>query len=86
MNTEVQNQVEQYAGLFFSPKEIAIILELEEKSIDNKDFKIHYQRGRLKQEALVRRSVFELAINGSSPAQISALQIIENTKLHGISV
>ena len=40
-----------------------------------------FQRGRLKREAEVRKGIFDLAQNGSSPAQAFAMKIIENAKL-----
>jgi len=39
-----------------------------------------FQRGRLKREAELRKGIFDLAQNGSSPAQTMAIKLIENAK------
>jgi hypothetical protein len=81
------SEIEHYAALMFSRSEIAIILELDpgdfDKLLHNKDgdpFK-SFQKGRLKKEAMIRKSIFELAENGSSPAQSFAIKLIENAKM-----
>jgi hypothetical protein len=42
------------------------------------------QIGRLKCEAIVRKSIFDLAGNGSSPAQAFAMKLIENAKMDDV--
>jgi hypothetical protein len=42
---------------------------------------IRFQRGRVVQAAEVRKSIMELAKNGSSPAQAFAFKLIENAKM-----
>ena len=79
-------ELEQYAGLMFTKKEIAAILEFSlsefEELLDHDDdaYK-RFQRGRLKKDAEVRKSIFDLAANGSSPAQSFAWKLIENAKM-----
>lgn len=87
ITNELLVDVEHYASLMFSKKEIAIIIEMDEKVFadllqDDKGpvFKA-FTRGRLKKEALIRKSVFELAQNGSSPAQTFAIKLIQNAKM-----
>jgi hypothetical protein len=79
-------EVETYASLMFSKQEIAVILEVDPSELvvvlqdqDNSAFKA-FQRGRLRREAEVRKGIFDLAQNGSSPAQTFAMKLIENAK------
>jgi len=44
------------------------------------------KRGRLIKEASIRKSVIDLAIGGSSPAQAAALIMIEQSKINEISI
>jgi hypothetical protein len=80
---EQLKEIESLAALFFSKTEIEIIVSTDNESIDNKgDFDFHYQRGQLKQMALLRKSIFEQATNGSSPAQALAFKIIDACKIN----
>ncbi len=78
-------EIENYAALMFTKKEIAVILELDEKQfydlLDKDQPQKAFQRGRLKKEAEIRKSIFDLAQNGSSPAQSFAIKLIENAKM-----
>lgn len=81
------SEIEYYSGLMFSKKELAIILELSETEFidmisdpDSLAAKA-FSRGRLKKEAEIRKSIFDLAQNGSSPAQSFAVKLIENAKM-----
>ena len=79
-------ELEQYAGLMFTKKEIAAILGYSlsefEELLDSDDQALkRFQRGRLKKDAEVRKSIFDLAANGSSPAQSFAWKLIENAKM-----
>ena len=84
---ELLNEIKEYAGLMFSKREIAAIVELSAEQLEEMLFDKNgipfrtFQAGRLKQEALIRRSIFDLAKNGSSPAQAFAVRLIENAKL-----
>ena len=89
-NESFITEVEQYASLMFSKEEIAIILEVDPAELvvllqdqDNKAFRV-FQRGRLKREAEVRKGIFDLAQNGSSPAQTFAMKLIENAKANDL--
>jgi hypothetical protein len=79
MSKEQLKEVESLAALFFSKTEIDIIVSTDN---ENKDFDFHYQRGQLKQMALLRKSIFEQATNGSSPAQALAFKIIDACKIN----
>ena len=71
----------------FTKKEIAVFLEMEpddlKEIIESLDAQARkrFAIGRLKCEAEVRKSIFELAKNGSSPAQAFAFKLIENAKM-----
>jgi hypothetical protein len=84
--TEKQLQdVEITAGLFFSPEEIVVICELNERDIDTPKFQLAYKKGRLKKEFDLRKSIVDLAVNGSSPAQLLVVQILDKSKLNSIA-
>jgi hypothetical protein len=83
-------EVETYASLMFTKEEIAVILEVDPGELitllqdqDNPVFR-SFQRGRLKREAEVRKGIFDLAQNGSSPAQSFAMKLIENAKANDL--
>lgn len=86
-NESFISDIETYASMMFTKEEIAVILEVDPaelkamlKERESLAFKA-FQRGRLKREAEVRKGIFDLAQNGSSPAQAFAMKIIENAKL-----
>ena len=89
-NESFITEVETYASLMFSIEEIAVILEVDPVQLvdlledqDNPVFRA-FQRGRLKREAEVRKGIFDLAQNGSSPAQTFAMKLIENAKANDL--
>ena len=89
-NESFITEVETYASLMFSKDEIAVILEVDPAELavllqdqDNPVFR-SFQRGRLKREAEVRKGIFDLAQNGSSPAQTFAMKLIENAKANDL--
>ena len=89
-NESLITEVETYASLMFSKEEIAVILEVDPVELavllqdqDNPVFRA-FQRGRLKREAEIRKGIFELAQNGSSPAQTFAMKLIENAKANDL--
>ena len=89
-NESFITEVETYASLMFSKEEIAVILEVDSVQLvdlledqDNPVFRA-FQRGRLKREAEVRKGIFDLAQNGSSPAQTFAMKLIENAKANDL--
>jgi len=90
LNESFITEVETYASLMFTKEEIAVILEVDPASLisllqdqDNSVFKA-FQKGRLKREAEVRKGIFDLAQNGSSPAQTFAMKLIENAKANDV--
>ena len=89
-NDSFITEVETYASLMFSKEEIAVILEVDPAELavllqdqENPVFRA-FQRGRLKREAEVRKGIFDLAQNGSSPAQTFAMKLIENAKANDL--
>ena len=89
-NESFITEVETYASLMFTKEEIAVILEVDPAELkvlfqerESPAFKA-FQRGRLKREAEVRKGIFDLAQNGSSPAQAFAMKIIENAKMDDV--
>lgn len=81
LTAEQLKEVESLAELFFSPGDIAIILEVDHDKFISEvhagfgaAFKA-FNRGFLLGESKIRKSVMELAENGSSPAQTLMLQI-----------
>lgn len=73
--------IENYAGFFFTKEEVQIILNLLDAEINTAQFTKAYLRGKLIAEATIRKSIIELAANGSSPAQIIAMKFIDQSKL-----
>jgi len=90
MTEELLAELEEMAGLMFSKKEISCILEIPlcdlREILDDQTGEANqaFIRGRLKQEANIRKSIFDLAANGSSPAQAFAFKLIENAKLEDL--
>ena len=80
---EQLNELEEMAGLFFSPEDIAINLQLKEEETDyfvtciesrsQDPGSVAYYRGRLSAEIILRRAVKQSALNGSSPSQLAML-------------
>lgn len=81
--TEIKN----LAALFFTPREIAVMLELpadlfvqECATIDTKCY-LAFHAGRLQQEVDLRTSIIKLAKSGSSPAQTMAMDLLKQSKI-----
>ena len=75
--------ISTYGEVFFTPKEIAIILQLNMQDfIDdcrdiNHEAHAAYMKGTLLSEAKIRKSIINLAISGSTPAQNLSLDILK---------
>lgn len=87
---EELKQIQELAALFFTEAEIAEIMGLEvDDLIDyNSDIQteatIAINTGRMQSEAEVRKSIFDLAKNGSAPAQTLAVKFMEQYHLRKI--
>ena len=85
LNEEQLKEIEEYAGLMFTIKEIAIIMNLsysdlkEEVKNENGNVYLSFKKGRLLIEAKIRKSIFDLAEDGSSPAQSLSLDLIKKS-------
>ena len=79
--------VEELAALYYTPKEICIIVELnlaeakEQIEVEEGNFYTAFQRGRLQSETDLRRSILMLAKAGSSPAQTMAMDLLNKSKI-----
>ena len=79
-------EVESLAGLFFSPREISVMLELplpeilEQIDINAGNFYRAFQKGRLQNEVDLRKAIMQLARAGSSPAQTMAMDLLNKSK------
>ncbi len=89
LSEEDLKQITSLAALFFSPREIATMLELDEGDFNEACIgptfyaKIYtaFQSGRLQSEVDLRTSIMKLAKSGSSPAQTMALDLLNKSKL-----
>lgn len=90
MSQEQLTEIENLAALFFTPNEIATIIgissqqEIDEFILLNESAKNAINTGRLKSEAEIRKSIFELAKQGSAPAQLLATKFIDQYHLRKI--
>jgi predicted DNA-binding protein YlxM (UPF0122 family) len=83
LNKEQLEEITRFAMLQFSAKEIAFIMQIDETEfqaeMNNTESEIYksYYRGKLLAEAEVRKSIFTMAKQGSTPAQNSFLNLIK---------
>ena len=90
LNEDQLNELEAMAKLMLSKSDIAIILEVDEHDFmeimedRQADPYRRFQAGRMKSIAEVRKSIFDLAANGSSPAQTEAMKLIREALMEGI--
>jgi len=80
LNAEQLEMVEEMAGLFFSPEDIAINLEMNDSECEafvagvtckatGQAIVAAYLRGWLSGEVMLRKAIKQAALNGSSPSQ-----------------
>lgn len=90
LSPDLLKDLEEFASLMFSLEEISLIIETDLNELrelvhdPRSDAYKTFRKGRLQREAEVRNSIFTLAKNGSSPAQLSALKLIENAKMDDV--
>jgi hypothetical protein len=78
------NEIEQLAALQFSSKEVAIITghgDAGPEFAELDEFSQAMLRGQLSQVAKLRTEIFKHALNGSSPAQVLALELIQQQRV-----
>ena len=86
LTEQLMKDIQEYSSLMFSRDEIAEILELQSDDFSemldtNDDAYKALRKGRLIQEAKLRKAIFDLAANGSSPAQTLAAAMITDAKM-----
>lgn len=91
LSEEQLNEVEEMAGLFFSPEDIAMNLELngddreylvaavECKNLNNPIVSA-YMRGWIRTEVELRKAIKQSALNGSSPSQGMMIEYQRNNR------
>lgn len=79
MTDEQREQVAYFASLHFTPDDVALVTGAD---VRDAEFKLIVKREYLKREGIIRKSIFDLAAQGSSPAQAMALKIMESKRLH----
>lgn len=78
-NEETAAQIAELAELQFTDREIAIIMQLDPEELIDR-FSDAVDRGRLLAEAEVRKSIYRLAKQGSTPAQKQFMTLNEAAK------
>lgn len=79
----MEEQITEYAVLQFMPTEIELILQMTAGSLTTQvkekqgTFYAAYKKGQLLAEATLRKSIYDMAKQGSSPAQKQFLTLIE---------
>lgn len=76
---EITEQIEELAQLQFSNEEISTIMKIDIDDMNEK-YADNVSRGRLMAEAEVRKSILQLAKQGSTPAQKQYLDLINAAK------
>lgn len=84
---EILAEIKRLSGLFFSPIEIAEMLELEDQDFalqckipGSEAFKA-FKGGRYQGEIEVRTGIIKMAKAGSSPAQTMALDLLKKSSV-----
>lgn len=86
ITSEELAEVERLAALYFTPREIALMLQVKFPEIliqfDNEhgEFYDAFQSGRLQSEVDLRKGILQLAKAGSSPAQTMAMDLFNKSK------
>ena len=86
MTDNTLKQIEEMACLQFLPAQIATIIGIDPEEFGDEcelqqSPRYHaYIRGQLKAEAEVRKSIFDMAKHGSTPAQKQMLDIIDRNR------
>jgi hypothetical protein len=85
LNEETTNYITDYAKALSSKKEVVEMLgvpdELKEAMMFHPVFLKAYNIGKLQSEYDIRAAVVKLAINGSAPAQIEAVKLIDKLRI-----
>lgn len=83
-------EIERLAGLFFSIKEVALIIGVntiafsrEVKTFDTVAYQ-HYNKGRLLKEAEIRTTTMTMAKQGSTPALNQAIKLWQEQQIKNL--
>ena len=77
LSDEQFKEIEELASCFFTQEEIQEVTGIQEVC---KDFKKAMRKGHLQSEYKLRKSIIDLAHDGSSPAQTLAVKMLEALK------
>ncbi len=91
LTEEQLKEVEELAGLFFSPEDIAVNLELDEEDSEYFSEAVEFKttgapivaafyRGRISTEIELRKAIKQSAMNGSSPSQQMMLNYLKESR------
>jgi len=87
MDSTTLKEIEDLAGLNYTPAQIALIMGFEDADVrqwmedEASDFFRAFQKGFYTTDIALRKSIFKLADAGSSPAQSLARKIQEENEL-----
>ena len=80
-------EIKNMAAVFFTPKQIATALEIDQASFieecrqEGSNCYLAFEGGRLLSEFELRTSIVKLAKSGSSPAQTMALEMLKTSTM-----
>lgn len=86
ISPKIFEEINRLASLFFTPKEVAIMLEIDvqlmlrECSNENSEIFKQFEGGRYQGEIDVRTGILKMAKAGSSQAQTMALDLLKSSK------
>ena len=87
LTPELKAQIEKLAGLFYVPRQIAVMLDIPvadfmvEMAIETTDIYRAFWKGYYEADLKFREEVSRLAHLGSSPAQTLLAKMIEESKM-----
>lgn len=88
INLEDLKLVEELASYFFTPREIAVMIEVDPEGFiyaieypEGSQIATAFLKGRLQNEMELRKSIIKLAKAGSSPAQTMSLDLLNKSRV-----
>ncbi|HMT28022.1 MAG TPA: hypothetical protein PKD91_01960 [Bacteroidia bacterium] len=91
LTAEQLDEIENFAGLYFTVEEVALILELDPEKFrelyhdKSGDVYKRYTKGYLISESKVRKCLLDLALRNSSPAQDAIRKLSKDTRNKNMS-
>lgn len=87
-NDALLEEIKKLSALFFTPREIAVMLEISPVNLfviecerEQSRYYAAFFAGRLQSELDLRTSIIKLAKSGSSPAQTMAMDMLGKSKI-----